>query len=209
MRRTSYGQASALSPVDRLGVALSARRVRRSVGALAGRRVADFGCGFEARIACSLRDGVASLTLIDVALSAELQALDGVRTIEGALPGAARALGDASIDVVLCTSVIEHLDEPLAALTEIRRVLAPGGVAFVNVPSWFGKRLLEFSAFRLGLSPREEMDDHRTYYDPRDLWPLLVRAGFRPHAITCRRYKFAMNTFAVCRVDADGAAVAS
>ena len=47
---------------------------------------------------------------------------------------------------------------------------------FVNVPSWWGKTALEFSAFRLGLSPAEEMNDHRRYYDPRDLWPKLVEA---------------------------------
>ena len=43
------------------------------------------------------------------------------------------------------------------------------------------------------------MDDHKTYYDPRDLWPLLVRAGFRPQAIRCLRHKFGLNTFAVCQ----------
>jgi len=69
----------------------------------------------------------------------------------------------------------------------------------VNVPSWRGKRFLELSAYRLGLSPAEEIDDHKAYYDPRDLWPLLVRAGFRPSEIRCFRHKFGLNTFAVCR----------
>ena len=44
------------------------------------------------------------------------------------------------------------------------------------------------------------MDDHKRYYDPRDLWPLLVEAGFRPSSIRCYRHKFGLNTFAVCRV---------
>jgi hypothetical protein len=43
------------------------------------------------------------------------------------------------------------------------------------------------------------MDDHKAYYDPRDLWPLLVRAGFRPSDIRCFRHKFGLNTFAECR----------
>ncbi len=43
------------------------------------------------------------------------------------------------------------------------------------------------------------MDDHKLYYDPRDLWPLLVRAGFKPPAIRCFRHKFGLNTFAVCQ----------
>ena len=72
----------------------------------------------------------------------------------------------------------------------------------LNVPTWRGKRALELSAFRLGLSPAEEMDDHKWYFDPRDLWLMLVRAGFRPSEIRCHRHKFGLNTFAACRVSA-------
>ena len=46
------------------------------------------------------------------------------------------------------------------------------------------------------------MNDHKRYYDPRDLWPMLVEAGFVPSDIRCRRHKFGLNTFAVCRVPA-------
>ena len=63
---------------------------------------------------------------------------------------------------------------------QCRRVLAPGGVLIVNVPTWAGKRLLELSAFRLGLSPASRWTTTSMYYGRRDLWPLLVRAGFRP-----------------------------
>jgi hypothetical protein len=66
------------------------------------------------------------------------------------------------------------------------------------VPSWRGKRFLELSAFRLGLSPAEEMDDHKMYYDPRDIWPMLVRAGFKPSRVKVFRHKFGLNTFASC-----------
>jgi len=71
------------------------------------------------------------------------------------------------LDVVLCISVLEHLWDPETALSEFKRILRPGGVCFINVPTWLGKRFLEFSAFRLGLSPVEEMDDHKTYYDQK------------------------------------------
>ncbi len=39
-----------------------------------------------------------------------------------------------SCDVVLCSEVLEHLEEPLAAVKEMNRVLNPGGVAIVTVP---------------------------------------------------------------------------
>lgn len=200
MRETSYGQASGLSPIDHLGVYLSSRRLRRTIGDVAGLRAGDFGCGYRATIARQLLDRAAELVLVDVAIDPDVAAEPRVRAIEGALPHVLEELPTGSLDVVVCTSVLEHLDDPKGTLVQIRRVLSPDGLAAIIVPTWFGKRFLEFSAFRLGWSPREEMDDHKTYYDPRELWTLLVQAGFRPHEIVCRRHKLGMNTFALCRL---------
>lgn len=41
---------------------------------------------------------------------------------------------DASFDSVLCTAVLEHLEEPEAAIRECFRTLRPGGVAVYSVP---------------------------------------------------------------------------
>lgn len=43
----------------------------------------------------------------------------------------------ASFDVVVCTQVLEHVDDPVAALAEIQRVLAPGGVVFLSTHGVF------------------------------------------------------------------------
>ena len=42
-----------------------------------------------------------------------------------------------------------------------------------------------------------EMDDHKMYYAKRDLWPLLVRAGFKPSRIKLQYHKFGLNLFAI------------
>ena len=39
-----------------------------------------------------------------------------------------------SFDCVVCSNVVEHLDDPDGALGEIHRVLKPGGLAFVDFP---------------------------------------------------------------------------
>jgi SAM-dependent methyltransferase len=198
-RTGSYGQHVKSKPVDRFGVWLSSVAVRRH-GEFAGRRVADLGCGFQAAFTRTVLDQARSTLLVDIALADDLKHDPRVRAVEGSLPDVLPTIETASLDTVLCLSVLEHLWEPDVALAEIRRMLAPGGMALLNVPSWRGKPFLELSAFRLGASPAEEMDDHKSYYDPRDLWPMLVRAGFQPSRIHCRRHKFGLNTFAVCRV---------
>ncbi len=197
-RSGSFGEHHDVSPVDRFGVWLSRRSLRRHVGDFAGRRVGDIGCGFAATFARTLIGEAAELVLADLSLDPDLD-VQGVRRIEGILPQSLAEVADGSLDVVMCMSVLEHVWDDRGLLSELARITAPGGRLVINVPSWWGKTALEFSAFRLGLSPREEMNDHKRYYDPRDLWPLLVAAGFVPDHISCRRHKFGLNTIAVCR----------
>jgi SAM-dependent methyltransferase len=203
-RDTAFGQDGKITAVDRAGVWLSGHQIRRTVGGIEGKDVGDFGCGFQATYMRTVLAQVRSATLVDISLADDLKSRPDVTAIEGTLPGILQDLPDQSLDVILSMSVLEHLWEPGQTLTHLRRLLRPGGVCAVNVPSWRGKRALEFSAFRLGLSPASEMDDHKRYYDPRDLWPLLVAGGFLPHGIRCFKHKFGLNTFAVCKVDPVG-----
>lgn len=197
-RSTSFAQDREPSLVDRAGRYLSTRRMRRLLGDVAGKRTADIGCGHDAALARALFDGAASTLLVDIALDPALREA-GFECREGYLPGVLDDVADGSIDAVICNNVIEHLADPERTLADLHRITAPGGVCVVNVPSWRGKTFLELAAFRLGVAPREEMDDHKIYFDPKDLWPLLVRAGFRPSDLTVRRHKGGLNTIAACR----------
>jgi SAM-dependent methyltransferase len=199
IRTTSLGELQNLSFADRFGIWLSTRRVARIIGSFDGKAIGDFGSGYEAHATRRFIRSARHAVVIDVSLSDGLKELSNVTTIEGFLPIAMVGIESESLDVALCISVLEHLMKPEVMLSELFRVIVPGGTCIVNVPTWRGKRLLEFSAFRLRLSPAAEMNDHKNYYDPRDLWPLLVRAGFLPMDISCKRYKFGCNTIAVCK----------
>lgn len=201
-RQSSYGERGNPTLVDRFGVALSARAVRRNAE-FRGCRIADVGCGYEATLVRSLLGKVAHATLVDVSLSPDLVNESKVTGLEGPIPEMLPKIPSGSVDVVLCLSVLEHLWHPEDALGECHRIVAPGGTAMFNVPTWRGKWFLETAAFRLGVSPVEEIDDHKAYYDPPDLWPLLIRAGFRPSEVRCHRHKFGLNTFAVCQASHD------
>ena len=98
--------------------------------------------------------------------------------------------------MITCLSVLEHLWRPQETIDECHRVLAPGGMLLINVPSWVGKAVLEPMAFRVGVLPKEEMDDHKHYFHTRGPVADDRRRGFRPREIRCRPYKLATCTFA-------------
>ena len=101
-RATSYGQTREPGPLDRFGIWLSGRAVRRHAE-LAGARVADLGCGYHAAFARTLAGRAKSVTVVDVALAGELHDDERIEAIEGTLPDALSALPDGSLDVVIAS----------------------------------------------------------------------------------------------------------
>jgi len=157
----------------------------------------ELGCGFAARNLLAIEEHASRLVAIDFNLSDVLKSRPKFEALElPALPALERLAGT-RFDLILLISVLEHLADPLEVLLRCRELLKPGGKMLLNVPTWRGKIFLEFSAFRLGWSPPAEMDDHKMYYDEKDLWPLLVRAHFLPSHIRLRYHKCGLNLFAV------------
>jgi SAM-dependent methyltransferase len=191
----SYGQRR-LTPADRLGVWLSARAIRRCLPGRADLEVLELGCGYHAAQLTSLNQTIKRGIGVDFHISPDLKTRERFTFYEGSIEETLPKLDDQSVDVVMLISVLEHLADPHFVLQSAWRLLKPSGLLLINVPTWVGKRLLELSAFRLGLSPKLEMDDHKMYYGKRDLWPILVRAGFKPSLIGLRYHKFGLNLFA-------------
>jgi SAM-dependent methyltransferase len=57
-----------------------------------------------------------------------------------------------SSDVILCTEVLEHITEPIAALEEMARILRPGGRLFITAPLGSGLHQLPYH-FYGGFTP--------------------------------------------------------
>lgn len=74
-----------------------------------------------------------------------------------------------SVDAVVATDIVEHLDDDVAALTEFRRILKPGGHAIVTVP-----------AYQFLWSEHDVALMHRRRYVARQLGDCADRAGFQP-----------------------------
>lgn len=194
----SYGQRE-LTMADRLGVWLSQRAIRRYLPRRNDLEVLELGCGYHAAQLIALKPKLKRGIGVDFHIAPELQTLERFTFHEGTIEETLPKLESETVDVVMFISVLEHLAEPHFAIQSAWRLLRPSGLLLVNVPTWLGKRFLEVSAFRLGLSPKIEMDDHKMYYGKRDLWPILVRAGFKPSQIRLRYHKFGLNLFAMAR----------
>lgn len=187
---------SPLTVIERIGAHLSIAPVERVVRRYARPRLLDIGCGHRAHILVSLADRIAHGTGIDESVSAAAKSHGNLTFLEGTAEDHLARLAPETFDVILLVSVLEHLCEPLAALRRCRDLLRTGGTLVVNVPNWAGKEVLELVTFRLKMSPPESIDDHKTYYNKQQLWPLLVQAGFRPSQIRMRYHKLGLNLFA-------------
>jgi ubiquinone/menaquinone biosynthesis C-methylase UbiE len=80
---------------------------------------------------------------------------------------------DGSVDVVTALDVLEHLEDHVAAVTEIRRVLAPGGFCLATVP-----------AFQSLFSTHDEALGHQRRYRREGFVRLFEEAGLVPEAVS-------------------------
>lgn len=98
---------------------------------------------------------------------------------EGSYRDIERLLGAESIDVVVCNQVYEHVDDPLALLQSIHRVLKPGGLCYFAGPNllwpiephvfwpfvhWLPRRFAQGIMRSLGSRRALELDAYSTHY---------------------------------------------
>jgi 2-polyprenyl-3-methyl-5-hydroxy-6-metoxy-1,4-benzoquinol methylase len=142
---------------------------------LEGERVLDVGVGEGVFAALLVRSG-ATVVGIDVADEPLARArrlhpeLD-LRLVDGE---GAWDLADASFDVVWAGEVIEHVADTARWLSEVRRVLAPGGRLLLSTPSHGRLRLLAGGIERFSAP----LGDHLHLYSARSLRGLLAEFGF-------------------------------
>ncbi|WP_160051804.1 class I SAM-dependent methyltransferase [Nocardiopsis sp. FR26] len=156
-----------------------------------GDRVLDLGCG-GGRHAFEVYRRGADVTAFDqnVADLAEVETMFAAMRAEGQAPEQASAetvkgdaldmpFEDASFDRVIAAEIFEHIPHDTAAMAELFRVLRPGGIAAVTVPSFLPERL----CWALSEEYHTNEGGHIRIYTRAELEAKLKATGFEigPH----------------------------
>jgi S-adenosylmethionine-dependent methyltransferase len=121
--------------------------------------------------------------------AAESGTSDAIRAVQGDAAGAVDIVGSGTVDLVLCHSVLEVVDDPAAALVALARVLRPGGTASILAANRVAAVVARVAAGRLA-EARRLLDDPSGWAGEGDplarrftvdeLNELAVAAGLRP-----------------------------
>jgi SAM-dependent methyltransferase len=128
-------------------------------------RILDVGCGTGANLLMLSQYGEAE----GVDISEDALAFCRERGLDHVRQGAGEELpyDENSFDLVTAFDVVEHMDDDLAGLREMFRVLRPGGHALIFVPTFM---------FLWGL--QDDVSNHRRRYRLPELRRVLEQAGF-------------------------------
>lgn len=137
-----------------------------ALGLPAHARILDAGCGSGRNMVELARFGaVTGVELSDT--SVELaRARNAGEVVEGSV--LEMPFAEDSFDLAVSLDVIEHLEDDLGALRELRRTVAPGGQLLVTVP-----------AYQWLWSGHDEINHHHRRYTRRSLQRAAEQAGWR------------------------------
>jgi SAM-dependent methyltransferase len=140
-------------------------------------KILDVGCGTGANLKMLREYGTAA----GVDISQQAVDFCHERGLTDVQLGAAEELphADETFDLVTALDVIEHLDDDLGGLNEIRRVLRPNGHALLFVP-----------AFMFLWGVQDDVSNHRRRYTRKQLVEAVTRAGLEAETVSYANFTF-------------------
>jgi glycosyltransferase involved in cell wall biosynthesis len=135
--------------------------------------IVDLGCG-SSRI---LRDLPRAIGLDLTFRKLRYMRRYGIPLVQGSV--FALPFRDASIDVVVCSEVIEHVPAGPGPFLEIARVHRPGGTLVLGTPDYATWSWRALEALYRRLAPGGYADEHVTQYTHDQLRDLVVGLGYR------------------------------
>lgn len=105
---------------------------------------------------------------------------------------------DREFEVVIMLAVCEHLrsENLLVLLQNIRRILKTRGVFIFTTPSPKSDWILKLMAV-FGIVSKEEIDEHKEYYNAEKMRKLLIEAGFEKTKMKFGLFEMGFNTWGI------------
>jgi SAM-dependent methyltransferase len=146
-------------------------RAIERLGLLAHAQILDAGCGSGRNMVELARLG----TVTGVELSGTSVQLARERDVGEVIEGSVMDMpfDDANFDLTVSLDVIEHLEDDIGALRELRRVTKPGGALLVTVP-----------AYQWLWSGHDEINHHHRRYNRRTLRSAAQSGGWELESFT-------------------------
>lgn len=153
----------------------------------ASTRIVDVGCGDGKGLGVWAQEHGCGYLGLDVSEAALERARERGLEVERIEDASHLPLADASVPLVTCLEVLEHLVDPLETAREIRRVLAPDGLLIASVPNagyWVRRVELgllgRFNPYGDSQSVEQPWrDPHLRFFTRGTLRAMLTHAGFR------------------------------
>jgi len=141
-------------------------------------KLLDIGCNIGLSLVVAQERGWAPLG-IELSLEAAQYGREkfGIEIIETPLEEA--GLSEGEFDAVVMYHTLEHVLHPLQMLSDVARVLKPGGVLYISVPNSGG-----ISSFLLREKWEWVSQEHVSYFDRGSLRLALEKVGLVPMIIT-------------------------
>jgi len=161
--------------IGRVGIKLVIRRNRTPPLAKTG-RLLDIGCASGYYMA-AMRDMGWETYGVEVDAEAAEYAREhyGLDVRTGMAESTLENFLDSYFDVVTMWHVLEHLFDPSLVLTEVYRVLKPGGMLMLEMPNFDSLPASVFGAYWFPL----EIPRHLYHFTPQTLETMLAKTGFR------------------------------
>jgi 2-polyprenyl-6-hydroxyphenyl methylase / 3-demethylubiquinone-9 3-methyltransferase len=165
-------------PPDPLALDFALEAVRAAGDDVRAVRVLDVGSG-DGRVAAALARAGATVSGVDPSEVALARARASHPQLDLRLPGPEGRLpyGDGEVDVVLCLEVLQHVADTQRLLSEIRRVLVPGGTLALTVP-WHGRVKGALAALTSFERAHDPLEPALRFFTPRSLGATLDALGF-------------------------------
>lgn len=104
---------------------------------------------------------------------------------------------DSRFHLLSMFAVLEHLDYPDFDFSFVTKLVLPGGYLLLTTPTKISKPVLEFLSYKLGIVSRREIEEHKHYFNIKEIVELFSKYGFQK--VDAKVFELGMNNYVLLK----------